>query len=114
MERGVVSVTPLDSFRTRVYVASAGLWLTLDAGQFEKVELNPKTGVVRLALAPATGFTTTARLRIENTAGKQAAYRLVGSLPVERGAYVVRLGKASTWITLQSSGRAGAAVSTRR
>src|SRR5208283_3623459 len=25
-----VKVTPLDSFRTRVYIASSGLWLTLD------------------------------------------------------------------------------------
>ena len=43
-EGELVKVTPLDSFRTRVYFASLGLWLTLDAGNFESVELNFKTG----------------------------------------------------------------------
>ena len=38
-----VRVTPLDSFRSRVYVASSGLWLTLDAGNFERIEVNSKT-----------------------------------------------------------------------
>ncbi len=32
IEGDTVKVTPLDSFRARVYVASLGLWLTLDAG----------------------------------------------------------------------------------
>lgn len=31
-ENNTVEVTPLDSFRMRVYLAPMGLWLTLDAG----------------------------------------------------------------------------------
>ena len=66
--RGLVTVTPLDAFRTRVYLAPAGLWLTLDAGRFERVEFEPATGAVRVALAPATPDTPVARLRIEQPA----------------------------------------------
>ena len=32
-----VTVQPLDSFRKRVYIAPLGLWLTLDAGTFERI-----------------------------------------------------------------------------
>ena len=28
---------PRDGFRTRVFIAPAGLWLTLDAGTFERI-----------------------------------------------------------------------------
>lgn len=51
-----VKVTPLDPFRMRAYLASAGLWLTLDFGQFEAFELNTKTGAIRLGLAPTTQY----------------------------------------------------------
>lgn len=61
----VVAVTPLDSFRSRVYLAPLGLWLTLDAGQFERVEFRQDTRRVRVALAAAGPFTPAARLRIE-------------------------------------------------
>src|SRR5256885_3622119 len=43
-----VKVTPLDSARTRVYLAFAGLWLTLDGGQFEKIEVNDNSGAILL------------------------------------------------------------------
>jgi hypothetical protein len=97
----VVTVTPLDSFRSRVYVAPLGLWLTLDAGSFERVEVNSKTGVVRLGLAAATSFTPAARLRVEQPAQvKPGAYRPTKSLNSERDALVVPLGKDITWIEL--------------
>jgi len=35
-----VNVQPLDSFRQRVYIAPLGLWLTLDAGTFEKIAID--------------------------------------------------------------------------
>src|SRR5262249_32658055 len=55
-----VKVTPLDSYRARVYLSPLGLWLTLDGGQFESVELDPKTNTVRLGLAGANQFTSAA------------------------------------------------------
>jgi hypothetical protein len=98
----IVRVTPLDSFRSRVYVASSGLWLTLDAGNFERIAVNSKTGTVRVGLGAATRFTPTARLRVEQRARVTArVYRPRAPLSVERGALVVPLGKEITWIELE-------------
>jgi hypothetical protein len=101
-----VTLTPLDSFRQRVYLAPLGLWLTLDSGRFERVELNPKTGAVRLAFAAADAFTPAARLRIEepariNGVGRYGATR---HFEMERDAYVIPLGTAATVVDL-SDGR---------
>jgi hypothetical protein len=98
----VVRVTPKDSFRSRVYVAPLGLWLTLDAGQFEQLEVNPATNTVRVGFAPATGATLSARLRIEQPASVIGVGKFGPSatLQVERGAYVVPLTGGTTWIEL--------------
>jgi hypothetical protein len=104
VQGSTISVTPLDSFRMRVYVASLGLWLTLDAGQFDAVEINSKTGVVRLGFAPATEFTPAAYLRVEQPAkiNGVGAYQLDKSFTLERGAYVVPLHKGTTWVELRA------------
>ena len=101
-EGSTVRVTPLDSFRTRVYLASHGLWLTLDAGKFESVEVNTQTGAVRVGLAPANQFTPTARLRVEQPARMKnvGLYRPSKPLKSERGAFVVPLGDEITWVEL--------------
>jgi hypothetical protein len=100
----VVTVTPRDSYRSRIYAASLGLWLTLDAGTFEKVELNSTTGVVRVGLAGATDFTAEARLRVEQPARVSgiSAYRPASLLKAERDAYVVPLQKEVTWLELNT------------
>jgi hypothetical protein len=105
VEGNTVKVTPLDSFRMRVYVASLGLWLTLDAGKFQSVEVNPETGTVRVGLADATQFTTEARLRVEQPAKVKGVgtYRPAKQLKVERDAYVVPLSKETTWVELTSN-----------
>jgi Family of unknown function (DUF5695) len=99
-----VQVTPLDSYRSRIYVASLGLWLTLDAGTFESVEVNPKSGAVRVGLSGATRFTPVARLRVEQPAkvtGVGTCHPAT-TLKSERDAYVVPLKKGITWIDLTS------------
>jgi hypothetical protein len=97
-----VTVTPLDSFRMRVYVAPAGVWLTLDAGNFEKVEFNSATGVLRVGLAASNQYTPTAYLRIEQPARVKpsGSYHPVTAFKTERGAYVVQLHDKTTWIEL--------------
>jgi len=97
-----VKVTPLDSFRTRVYIASSGLWLTLDAGKFDGVEVDSKTGTVRVGLSPATQFTPTALLRVEQPAKVSGvgAYHPAMPLKLERDAYIIPLEKATTWVEL--------------
>lgn len=105
VEGHIVHVTPLDSFRMRVYFAPLGLWLTLDAGKFESIELNSQTGAVRIGLAPATTFTPEAFLRIEQPAKipNVGAYRPANKFQVVSGAYVVPLANRTTWIELRAN-----------
>jgi hypothetical protein len=100
VEADGVRVRPLDSARSRVYLAPLGLWLTLDAGTFESVVLSDAE--VRLGLAPATEHTSRAFLRIEQPAQVQGVgtFRPVESWGLERGAYVVPLGNGTTEVVL--------------
>ncbi len=89
----------------RVYISNLGLWLTLDSGKFEAIEIKNgpgNTGTVRIGLAPATEFTRSARLRVETPSrpGVRVAYHPSTPLRSERGAYIVPLDKETTWITL--------------
>ncbi|HXF12063.1 MAG TPA: DUF5695 domain-containing protein [Terriglobales bacterium] len=103
----VVNVTPLDSARTRVYLAPYGLWLTLDAGTFDKLELNTKTGVLRVGLSPTDQFTPEARLRIAQPAKISGVgeFHPITQLKVERGAYVIPLKDTVTWLELSAGSR---------
>jgi hypothetical protein len=102
VEGDLVRVTPLDSFRTRVYVASPGVWLTLDAGNFAVIELNSRTGSIRAGLSPATDYLRAARLHIEQPTkgGGSTDYHPTKSLEKERGAYVIPIGRETTWVEL--------------
>ncbi len=95
-----VTIEPKDASRTRVYLAPAGLWLTLESGQFDRLVWNGKTGSLRIALAPSDGFTSQARIRIEQPAQLAGVghFHLSGTGTPERGAYVVPLSSAQVWI----------------
>jgi hypothetical protein len=95
-----VAVVPLDSARSRVFMAPFGLWLTLDVGSFARVEVDVGARAVRVALAPATEHTPVARLRVEQTARVTGADSFAPrrALAVERGAYVVPLAPHLTWV----------------
>ena len=99
-----IRVIPLDAFRSRLYLAPMGLWLTLDAGRFRQAVFDVRTGEVRLTLEPATATTSEARLRIEQpaTLAGVGTYRPAAQLHTERGAYVVPLGVQTTEIVLRS------------
>ncbi|HKT90395.1 MAG TPA: DUF5695 domain-containing protein, partial [Candidatus Sulfotelmatobacter sp.] len=98
-----ITVTPRDSFRSRIFIAPIGLWLTLDAGNFERLEFDSRSGTVRVGLAAASAITPQARLRIEQPAKPAGApiYRPVHSLTSERQAYVVPLKADTTWVELK-------------
>jgi hypothetical protein len=97
---GWVTVQTLDSLRRRVYIAPLGLYLTLDAGTFDSVSINPATKAVRVTLSPAADFTPRALLRIDQPARVAGigAYQLARPVPLERGASSVTLGKAATMV----------------
>ncbi|MGD8328537.1 MAG: DUF5695 domain-containing protein [Acidobacteriota bacterium] len=91
VEDSVVRVEPRDAARSRVYIAPFGLWLTLDAGKFEHVEINGDE--VRLTLEQADAFTSVARLRVQQPANVESVGLFVPTqdFAIERGAYVVPL-----------------------
>jgi hypothetical protein len=97
-----ITVEPRDASRTRIYFAPSGLWLTLDAGRFDRLTWNRKTGKLRIALAPADAFTQQARLRIEQPAHLAGAGQFHPSAESkrERGAFVFALSASETWIDL--------------
>ena len=99
-----VEIQPLDSFRQRIYIAPRGLWLTLDAGTFERVMINTRSNVVRVTLSPADPFTSQARLRIQQPAkidsvGTYAPPRR--KFLFERDAFTIPLGGMSTTFELK-------------
>jgi len=102
-----IRITPLDSARTRVYIAPLGLWLLLDAGTFENLGINPQNGAVRVGLSPATEFASAAHLRVEQPAKVPdvGTYHPARPLTLERGAYTVPLESQETWVELRAEGK---------
>ena len=98
----LVRVQPRDSFRTRAYVASLGLWLTLDAGTFESIEVNTRAHAVTVGLSPQDPNTKQALLRIEQPAKVAGigTYHPRQHLTRERDGYVVSMSGKTTRIML--------------
>jgi len=94
-----ITVQPVDAARTRLYLAPAGLWLTLDAGTFEAVTL--AGGNVSVRLSPADSHTPAARLRLEQPGAASAApFVPADEFTQERGTYVIPLGLQAREIVL--------------
>jgi hypothetical protein len=103
IEEESVRITPLDAFRQRVYIAPYGLWLTLDAGTCASVEIDTARPGVRVGLAPATRFTPSALMRLEQPAEIEGIGRFHPEevFPRERGAARIRLRETGvTWVRL--------------
>ena len=66
----LITIVPTSAARSKVFIAPAGLWLTLDAGMFESVTIDKRSGAITIKFDAVTGFTPEARLRIEQTSGK--------------------------------------------
>ncbi len=99
----VVKVEPLDSFRMRIYIAPFGLWLTLESGRFEHVEIDTINKSVRLGLTAATQYISKARLKIEQPAKiiGIGAFKPAKNLETERGSFNIPLDSNTTWIELK-------------
>lgn len=102
VDGNIIKVKTLDSMHKRVYIAPFGLWLTLDAGTFEEVEIDSAKKTVRLGLSPATEYTPKALLRVEQPAEVKGLgkFEPAEKLETERGAFVVKLKPETTWIEL--------------
>ncbi|TYC92073.1 DUF5695 domain-containing protein [Novosphingobium sp. BW1] len=95
-----IHVVPQDGARRRLFVAPAGLWITLEAGKIASADYDTKTGEVRLTLDPASAMTPRARLLFETTTKDGRPYASdTGSL--ERGAHAFDLGSGPKVVTLR-------------
>ena len=105
LDREWIRIQPLDSFRMRVYIAPRGLWLTLDSGTFEIVEINTRSNLVRVAFSSQSPSTTRARLRVEQPAKIDGVgtYRPRQSFTRERDTYSIPLKSGLTWVDLIDS-----------
>lgn len=95
-----VTLTPKDSARTRIYIAPAGLWLTLDAGKFQSVRYEPATGRVTAVLTPKDAYTPSAFLELATPKAGAKPYRVASPAAAERGGYAVTLGAGPTTVEL--------------
>lgn len=83
-ERGDEIVVDLTTAaKNRIYFAPEKLWLTLDAGAFEKIVFNKKTGEFELTFGSRNEFTPMAFLRADRD--------LDLSFPRKNGAYLIKL-----------------------
>ncbi len=100
---GWVSVRPTNGARSRVYIATLGLWLTLDAGRFEAVRFRPADGRVEISLGPGSDRTPRALLLVEQPARVNGIgkYAPLGRYDQARGAYVVPLGDGPAELRLE-------------
>lgn len=94
-----VRFTPRDGARRRLFVAPAGLWITLEAGRIQGAEYDTKTGKVVLTLDPATAIAPTARMLFETTTSDGRPYE-TSTGKADRGGYAVPLGSGATTVTL--------------
>ena len=88
---GIVKVQVVDAVRRRIFIASIGALLTLDAGVFDTVSFDISTNAVTVTIALATGAGADApngRLVIEQTDGK-VLLKPEDGLEEEAGAYTI-------------------------
>jgi hypothetical protein len=97
-----VTVKPLDSARSRVYIAPLGLWLTLDAGKFDSVAMTDES--VWVSLSPATPHSPIARLRVEQPAAIDGVgmFAPTEQFTTERGGHVIPLSDRTTEVILET------------
>jgi hypothetical protein len=89
----VIHVEVTEAARSRIFIAPAGLWLTLDAGTFKSVSFYPATGRFSVILNGADQFTPYAYLKIQQPVDKPGKhYSPVDKFPMERQDYKIRLG----------------------
>ncbi|KXV75888.1 hypothetical protein AD953_06020 [Acetobacter malorum] len=98
-----MTITPKDSARIRIFVADAGVFLTLESGKFESVHYNPGSQDMDVTLAPADTWTPLGRLRAEYPAGTPAhVYGVSPAVPKVRDAWEVPLHIKATVLHLHT------------
>jgi len=101
-----VTVDITTAARSRVFIAPAGIWLSLDAGRFSSVSYNTSTGAVKLVIEKGQTWSPEALLRISNPSreGNAVKYGTGGLKSNGRGAFVIPVSKKATVIALKRAG----------
>ncbi|MFC6840157.1 DUF5695 domain-containing protein [Xanthomonas theicola] len=97
--KGVVRIVPRDTSRSRLFVAPAGQWITLEAGKIASATWDPALRRITLTLDPVDRFTPAARVLVEATVAGATPMMVVDGR-LERGAYTVPLATGPRTITL--------------
>lgn len=92
-----VSVKLTTAAKSAVFIAPAGLWITLDAGTIDQVSFDESTGKVALTLDPADAHTPTAYVHLE----QNSAYKVDGNYKNSNGTYEIPLGKSAMEIIIK-------------
>jgi len=98
-KNGKVHIEPKDGARRRLFVAPAGLWITLESGRIKSADYDAKTGKVVLRLDPASATAPNARLLFETTTAGGKTYG-TDTGTADRGGYAIALGTGETAVTL--------------
>ncbi len=93
--KNIVKLKVTTAAKSAVYVAAAGLWITLDAGQIDEVSYNTVSKEIRLKLMPATEYTPNAFLNLSQPAKLTGvgSYAIKSASEKEHGAYRIGLRK---------------------
>ena len=102
--RQTVRIVPRDGFGMRVFIAPAGLWLTLRSGRFTEVDYAVGSGRVELHFAPGDAHTSDAVLDVETTTRTGRSYRPAVALGHEAGGWRVPLTEQGGTLVLQPAG----------
>ena len=81
--------------KSRIYIAPLKLWMTLDAGKFNKIIYNKSTQDLGIELSEANEFTPNAYLRIESVGKPAFENKLAKYIKNSRGQYVIPLPNGS-------------------
>lgn len=98
---GTIRIAPRDGARSRLFIAPAGQWITLQAGKIAQASYAPATGEIGLTLDPATPTAPVARVFVESTI-TDAGPRTVDGAIMERGGFTVQLGPKPRTLTLHA------------
>lgn len=101
--KDTITMAPKDSARTKVFIAPAGLWITLDAGKIASVTYHKATGQVDVRFDPADANTPTAYFSFTTTVKGKPAYGLKTPVPQDKGLYALPLNGEPGEITLVPS-----------
>lgn len=97
-----IEAIPTTAAANAIYIAPAGVWLTLSAGRFKTVAYNTATGEVKVLLEKAGEHTKTAFLKIEQPAAATTTYAPAKQYEQRAGNYVVPLAGNDEEVTLIS------------